>query len=149
MSKWADAGLVNIQVWASQKVGKPAEVTCKQETTKDHLYLSPQLAMYLKDVEVQHDWFADHWVLIARFHPLGNPPLLPLWKYPAPIDWSAVTQEEVSAQLMHLQPNADPTIQYAQLMSSGETAVDKALKRKGKAALPSQAKGRGQQLEVV
>ena len=29
--------------------------------------------MYLKDVEVQHDWFADHSILIARFHPLGKP----------------------------------------------------------------------------
>ena len=108
MSHWADAGWVNVQFWAQQKLGKPVEATCKQKTTKDHLYVSPQLAMYLKDVEVQHDWFADHSILIARFHPLGNPPLLPLWKRPAAIDWSVLTQADVAAQFEPPAPNADP-----------------------------------------
>ena len=149
MSQWADAGWVNVQVWAQQKLGKAIEVTCKQKTTKDHLYVSPQLAMYLKDVEVQHDWFADHSILIARFHPLGNPPLLPLWKHPTAIDWSAVTQAEVDAQFTLPASHDDPTVQYANLMQQVETAVDRALRTKGKGAMPSNMRGRGQQLEVV
>jgi hypothetical protein len=105
--------------------------------------------MYLKDVEVQHDWFADHSILIARFHPLGNPPLLPLWKHPAAIDWSMLTQAEVAAQFEIPAPDADPTNQYANLMRQAEQAVDKALRVKGKGPLPNNMRGRGQQLEVV
>lgn len=149
MTQWADAGWVNVQSWACQKLGKAIQVTCKQKTTKDHLYVSPQLAMYLKDVEVQHDWFADHSILIARFYPLGSPPLLPLWKHPAAIDWNAVDKTEVEAKFEPPPGEADPTLHYAALMQKVESAVDQARKAKGKGALPKSMRGRGQQLEVV
>ena len=126
MSQWADAGWVNVQVWAQQKLGKAIEVTCKQKTAKDHLYVSPQLAMYLKDVEVQHDWFADHSILIARFHPLGNPPLLPLWKHPQPLTGQQSPRLKLTHSFTLPAGHDDPTVQYANLMQQVETAVDRA-----------------------
>ena len=81
MQEWADAGWINVQTWAAQALGKPIAATCKQKTTVDHLYISFELAMYLKDVFVEQDWFPDHAVLRAlraTFQALDAPPLLPL-----------------------------------------------------------------------
>ena len=60
MQQLKEAGWVNVQQWAMEKLNKPIQVTCKNKSTKDHIYVSPELAMYLKDCEVQHDWFPDH-----------------------------------------------------------------------------------------
>ena len=59
MQAWADEGWVNVQTRALHKLGKPIQTTCKFKSTIDHLYVSPQLVMYLRDVEV-NDLFADH-----------------------------------------------------------------------------------------
>ena len=148
MQLWVDAGWVNVQQWAFQKLGKEIEPTCKLRSTIDHLYVSPQLAMYLKDVEVQHDWFADHSVLIARFHPLGAPPLLPLWRKPTAIPCAEVQASQVETNLQLPPKHEDPTKMYTDLMQSIEQAVDASLAQTGKPALPTAAKGRATTLEI-
>ena len=149
MQLWADAGWVNVQTWAQQTLGKAIQPTCKLKSTIDHLYVSPQLALYLKDVEVQHDWFADHSVLIAKFHPLGAPPLVPLWKKPAAIPWKEVTATQVEANFQTPTDEPDPTKAYAALMHQVEKAVDQSLAQQNKVALPKAAKGRASTLEVT
>ena len=148
MEKWIDAGWVNVQQWALQTLGRSVEFTCKQKTTIDHLYVSPQLAMYLKDVEVIHDLFADHSVVAAKFHSLGTPPMLPMWRKPAPIDWSHVDASAVAAKLQVPDYCSDHTEYYSTLCSQVEEAVDQAIRSKGKQPLPTQARGRGKTLEV-
>ncbi|CAL1144770.1 unnamed protein product, partial [Cladocopium goreaui] len=58
-------------------------------------------------------------------------------------------QAEVDAQFTLPAGHDDPTVQYANLMQQVETAVDRALRTKGKGAMPNNMRGRGQQLEVV
>ena len=148
MEKLADAGWINVQSWAFQKLGKPIQATCKLKTTIDHLYVSPQLAMYLRDVEVQQDWFADHAVLIARFRPLGEPPMLPMWRKPSPIDWTMVPQEMCDQFFQQPAEEHDSTKYYAELWTSVEQAADQTMQAKHKCHLSQTAKGRGHTLEV-
>ena len=60
MQLWQDLGWVNAQQWASQVLGKQIQPTCKGVTVKDHVYLSPELAMYLEYVVVDPTLFKDH-----------------------------------------------------------------------------------------
>ena len=90
MQMLSDLGWVNVQSWAQDKLGKPIQPTCKGVNTKDHIYLSPELALYLRDVHVDDTWFPDHAVLWATFDSLGSPPMMPLWKIPKSLEWSKI-----------------------------------------------------------
>ena len=147
MLAWKEAGWVNVQQWALERLGKPIEVTCKNKTTKDHIYVSPELAQYLKDVEVQQDWFPDHAVLIAKFHPLGKPPQLPIWRQPKPMPWDDIPLEAIQYEYQKPESQQDLTASYAQVCTNVEAAAALALTAKHK-ALPDACKGRAKTTEV-
>ena len=94
VNRWIDKGWINAQQWAEQKLGKPISPTCHGKTTKDHLYFSPELALYLKDVHVDPTYFADHACLWAEFRDLGKPPLIPMWRQPAKLEWTLISKSE-------------------------------------------------------
>eukprot|EP00435_Cladocopium_sp_Y103_P012744 s1175_g3.t1 len=147
MLQWKEAGWVNVQQWALENLNKPIAFTCKNKTTKDHLYVSPELAKYLKDVEVQHDWFPDHSVLIATFHPLGKPPKLPIWRQPKPLPWSDVDAKDVEEAFVMPSDNQDPNAAYRSVCDEVEQAVSHALQVKD-GHMPDCCKGRAATLEV-
>eukprot|EP00435_Cladocopium_sp_Y103_P045918 s870_g13.t1 len=146
MQYWQSLGWVNAQQWASQRLGKPIEPTCKGVTVKDHVYLSPELAMYLEDVAVVPTIFKDHAVLSVALSSLGAPPLLPLWKQPAPIDWKSIPDIlEVSIEAA---TEGDPDQQYRHVMSQLELAVGDQLRQQSKPALLPRQRGRAATTEV-
>ena len=146
MQAWADAGW--IQCWAQQTLGKPIAATCKHKTTVDHLYVSPELAMYLKDVFVEHDWFPDHAILRATFNSLEAPPLLPLWRKPQPLDWENITTAKVAQHYSTAQQQDDTTKQYQALWQAVEQAHQH-IHSSNNSPMPSATKGRAATLEVT
>ena len=147
MQEWCDMGWVNVQAWAAQKLDKPIANTCRNLTVKDHLFVSPELAVYLKDVFVEEDWFADHAVLRAVFHDIGRPPSFPVWRQPSPIDWTTIpTLQEQPSSLNIFE---DMTEWYADLAKRFEDRIDKTLRTHDKPELPTHQKGRGNTLEVT
>ena len=147
MQEWCDMGWVNVQVWAAQKLNKPIVNTCRNNSVKDHLFVSPELAVYLKDVYVEEEWFADHAVLRAVFHDLGKPPSCPVWRQPSPIDWKNVPplpEMETNKQAIE-----DMNEWYADIAHRFEERIDSTLKAHSKPGLLSSQKGRGQTLEVT
>ena len=170
MTKWADEGWVNIQVWATQKFGTPITPTCHGKTVKDHVFVSPELAMYLKTVQVDNTFFADHACLWATFHDLGSPPMIPFWKQPSKIQWEKIAQskttqmakdEHALAGLEALSPTPavcvnsrgqsesdDKTEEYANIARLFEEVVDNQLRDLDLEPLQNHQKGRGQTREV-
>ena len=144
MQEWATQGWVNIQKWAYDTHGQEIQPTCKQKTTKDHVFVSPELARYLKAVHIDNTIFSDHAVLWASFDSFGKPPLIPRWHQPSAIPWQDVPVN-LEAQPCHLQGTASQ--RYASLCKQFETHVHHGLEAQGK-RLPSQCKGRGQVFEV-
>eukprot|EP00435_Cladocopium_sp_Y103_P013896 s4170_g3.t1 len=147
MRYWTDQGWINAQVWAEQKLGIPIRPTCKKTTTKDHLYLSPELAMYLQDVVVSDSYFKDHAVLAVKLSSLGAPPLMPLWRMPRPIKW-----DEVPTMPDKEFPPLDtscPSQAYANMLVTFETEVSQVLLTTHKPTLLQAQKGRGQTREVT
>lgn len=94
MRTWANLGWINVQTWASEKFGTAIVPTCHGKTVKDHLFVSPELAMYLKSVHVDSSFFADHACLWAKFEDFSKPPLIPMWKKPSKLPWEQIHQPD-------------------------------------------------------
>lgn len=123
-AKLQAAGWVEVQDHVASRTGRPVENTCKGVTRKDFLWLSPELALGLLELTVDHEVFADHAVLVARFaggslHLERFP-----WPCPKPVPWSRVP-ELCAAVDFH--ESLDPTAQYAQLWKAKETSAAHAL----------------------
>ena len=148
MRHWEQQGWVNVQQWAHQKLGTPIRPTCKNKTTKDHLYVSPELAVYLESIIVDDTYFKDHAILAARFGNLGSPPKLPLWRMPKPIDWNEVPTLPDLEKAPQEAGTADTSAAYAEIMQQFEGEVNTMLVHKDKKPLNKQQLGRGQTREV-
>ena len=122
--------------------GAPIQLTCKQATRKDFLWISPELARGFLDLHIHHDVFADHSVLLATF--VGGSSHLErfVWPCPKPVSWAQA--QPLSAEVDFCSP-LDPTEQYAQLWSQKEAVAQ--------ASLPhlwhSSMQGRGQQTKPL
>ena len=145
MVEWANSGWINIQKWAFDVLGKAIQNTCHGTTTKDHVFVSPELAMYLHDVATDDSWFSDHALLWATFDPFGHPPLLPLWRQVKPLPWDECQQRTMRTAPTPL--TGSPADQYQQLRNQMEEDVVADLAKKGRMC-PSQCLGRAKTREV-
>jgi len=133
-------GWIEVQDLYRSKTGADIQMTCKQATRKDFLWLSPDLAMGFQSLVIDQTVFADHAVLVASFAGgVAHMERFP-WPCPKPIPW---TQTTALVSPVDFDAPADPTQQYALLWSSKESLAQQSL---GPAWMP-QMKGRGQQLK--
>ena len=80
----AQAGFRDIQDIALERWGQPIQLTCKGKSRPDFMYVSPELADLLTEVEVIHDVWPDHAILCGRFRTLCNAPSMWVWPTPEP-----------------------------------------------------------------
>lgn len=160
MTQLLDLGWVDIQQWALSKLNKPIQCTSKGVTTVDHLFVSPELACYLKDVHVDSTFFADHSILHAEFESIGQPPMIPLWKQPLPIDWSKVKllPEEQQNENISCVENSltndffdeeNNTSRYHRICKELEQVADQSLLKNNHGPLLKKQKGRASVTEVT
>ena len=97
--EWCQHGFREIQAVAAARWGWQVQSTCKHATQKDHLWVSPELASMLCEVQVQHDVFADHAVLAGTF--LGGQAMLSrfCWRMPQP-----ALEPKAKVQPLSMQP---------------------------------------------
>ncbi|CAE7393753.1 Pol [Symbiodinium sp. CCMP2592] len=81
-SVWADNGFAEVQDLWHQRTGSLPQVTCKNSTRKDYVWISAELQPLLQRVEVDPTWFCDHSLLSATFTAEGLQQPLPLWRMP-------------------------------------------------------------------
>ena len=91
--------------------GQPPQLTCKQATRKDFLWLSPELVDAFLDLEVANDRFPDHAVLRARFRLPDGFSVRYLWPLPCGVPWNQV--EDLPEPMDF--GTQDPTQVYQQL----------------------------------
>eukprot|EP00438_Fugacium_kawagutii_P015309 Skav221898 [mRNA] locus=scaffold1395:773311:777817:+ [translate_table: standard] len=150
MQYWADKGWVNVQKWAWDHHGIEPKATCKGSTIPDHLFLSPELAVYLRTVDVQDDWFEDRAVLVAHLADVGKPPMLPLWRMPHSIPWEEVTcipSQPTLHEQQHSHPEEQPHMCYQHIWQRAEARVSRALQQGGQ-RLHKSCQGRATTYEV-
>jgi hypothetical protein len=133
------AGWVEVQDLYHARTGASVQMTCKGATRKDHVWLSPELALAFLDFTMDFETFPDHAVLVAQFRGGKHQLERFVWPCPKPVPWQKVP--ESVAPLDFAFP-VDPTQQYAALWQQRETVASGALVD---AWLPNM-KGRGQQV---
>ena len=161
MQKWLNQGWINAQQWANEKFQQDIAKTCKGVSTKDHIFLSPELAMYLQRVCVDDTYFKDHVCLWTQFTDLGKPPMLPLWKQPLPIEWKKIVKDDKQKHLdaekfvpeeqdlpESTMQEENLTTQYAAIGQELEQFADRCLCHMGQSKLNKNQQGRCQTLEV-
>ena len=132
-------GFVEIQDIRSSRQGIAPEVTCKNRTRKDFVFVSAELLALFVDAQVDPTYWADHSVVSARFR-------LPdayvhRFTRRAPLRRtkpSGLQLPQVSAQV-----GADPTTTMSNICSAFEDAWSLAERQSGRPPLSSAERGRG------
>ena len=140
VAKLRAAGWVEAQDLFLLRTGAPIQKTCKGATRKDHLWLSPELALAFADLSMDFETFADHAVMVARFRGGSCHAERFVWPCPQPVPWSQVPSVDLAVDFSY---PADPSAQYATLWQQREHSAQVALQDHWVPAM----KGRGQQTE--
>lgn len=148
VSYWESQGWVEAQKLAQQKWHIVPQPTCKHTTIKDFLFLSPELAS--KVLEVNLDWslFPDHAVLSATLADLGPPEAIPIWRKPASINWDQVGTL-VDKEFAQPNPSWSQEQKYSHVFQQLEQTATETLQGKGHPGLTARQKGRAQTQEVT
>ena len=119
---WRSHGFQEIQELAWQRWNQPVRPTCKGKSVKDHVWVSPELALKLQSVHTDDTFFADHALVYGTFADLGRPEPVPIWIKPKPIPWEGINKESVAKQ-----PVPDGLASYAQVFAALEDVAHAAL----------------------
>ena len=81
------AGFRDIQELARDHWGQPVRMTSKQRTLRDYCFLSPEMQVLLKDVQIIDDIWPDHAVLQATFSVDAASRRSTVWRQPQAFPW--------------------------------------------------------------
>ena len=137
-----DLGFREAQDLAALRWGQSAERTGRGRRRIDQLWLSPELQQILVGVEVQHDMWADHAPVVAKFASVGGTSF-PYWRMPQPFPWPASWTCDVS-----FHSGSDLTVEYARLWAQIEQNAVTWNAHHGITCTRAQ-QGRGQTLHTV
>ncbi len=87
---WEQHGWQEIQMHLHETELRPIQSTCKNATTRDYVWLSPELLQHLDGVEVVDHIFPDHSVVCAHLKPFFKPETVHLWRKPKGFDWTSM-----------------------------------------------------------
>ena len=135
------AGFRDIQEVALERWGHEIQFTCKGRTRRDFLFLSPEMQELLTGLEVVHDVWPDHSMLVGSFkHPRCCPPLW-VWPMPEQMTWPKQFAEQICwpAQV------EDMSAAYAQLWEAIETSAT----MNSPIAIPKRACGRASRTQPI
>ena len=142
---WRSLGWKEIQILDNQITGRPISKTCKNKTTKDFVWISPELQPFFKGVETA-EVYMDHTVLCAHFRPFGAPTKMPVWRKPSEIDWTKINTPIPSYDFTLEVENCDLHIQ--KISEEFEHRVDKVLQKQNQ-NLHHRQKGRSQTRDTI
>eukprot|EP00438_Fugacium_kawagutii_P014883 Skav218191 [mRNA] locus=scaffold4385:54376:81512:+ [translate_table: standard] len=131
-------GWAEIQEYGKAKWGREIQPTCRNSTTVDQLWLSPELLPLLEDITVDPTVFADHATVHGTFASFGRPQPFYVWPRPHKLDWETINLHDFSPPNTDMNEQKDLPSIFADL----EDRVDTSLRIRGKPGLLRQQKGR-------
>ena len=111
---WAQLGWKEAQQLAHELYGTPVQFTCKSKSTKDFLWMSPELCQYFERCIVDDSVFKDHAIVCAQFRPFNKPESIPVWRIPKPLPWPDLGQLPHKDFRLDVTSDVDPCLQIAQ-----------------------------------
>lgn len=144
---WRHYGWVEAQCLAKDLWGRHIEATCKNASTVDLMWLSPEAAMLCVQVGTM-DVFADHLTVYADFHLPLRAMTITRWPLPSIIDWTQVDmdrwQHTCAADHGPRFAGGDPDAFLAQWAHHWESTLHGAIQDQPDGRLPSRCAGRAQ-----
>ena len=89
---WESLGWKEVQVLYEECHGVPIRHTCKMTTTKDFIWISPELQPFLESVDIVNHIFPDHGAVCAHFSSFGKAEVVHKRRKPKPIPWDEIKQ---------------------------------------------------------
>jgi hypothetical protein len=132
---WREHGFRELQEIAASRWNQPIATTCKGKSTRDHFWISPELADKLLEAHVCDSFFPDHAVVYGKFADFGPFPI-PVWFKPHAIPWDDIPQDQTWPP-----PNGQ-TQTVPQVFAEMESQVDACLRGQGKPGLLKSQRGR-------
>lgn len=144
---WTRLGWQHAQSYALRAWNQEPCLTCKNATTPDHVWLSPEAVALCRYVEVT-DTFSEHATVTVGLDVAGPSLSVLEWPLPSPIPWDQVDP----AWLATVQPpvwdvGGSCDAQWSQLGSSVELSLDGFVGSQPKRSLQSNQKGRLQRTQ--
>ncbi len=145
---WHQQGWREIQDLAEHFFGKPQQLTYRESTAPDQVWISPELIQYFKTTEC---WslFADHKVLGGSFDIPVAPVQEKVWTLPTAIPWDRVQKKEWQKQehkaQQALTDKDDLHLCYQQFWQRYENSFDGYIDAPGQ-CLPCNMRGRAQRV---
>ena len=144
---WQKLGWQEVQHLHQARFGDPVQKTCKQSTTKDFIWLSPELVQYFRCAEVINHVFPEHGALLAHFHFFGHDTFCQLWRQPKPIPWEDIKGPNENG-CFSLPDNITPDNGCILVANEFENRVHASLLKEGKPGLFYAQRGRCQTLHT-
>ena len=138
---WEKLGWREVQVLQQEKFGDDIAKTCKQTTTKDFIWISPELAQFFDKAEVIHHVYPDHAAIVAHFTSFGDDTHIFQWRQPKPIPWDEC-KNLPSADEFDFPPDATPEDCSRSIAQELEDRVHANLTNQGKVGLLPMQRGR-------
>ena len=146
--EWHAAGWREIQDLLHETSQTPIRPTCKKTTTRDFLWLSPELIPFVQTGGVLEDLFPDHDAVYAVLSLPHSAALSRHWPMALPIDWTQV-QKEAWHDACGAQPSftwsTDTTADFMSWSRRVEDSLSGFVGGQG-GSLPHAQKGRAQTL---
>ncbi|CAL1134630.1 unnamed protein product [Cladocopium goreaui] len=139
--QWEAKGWMEAQAFAQWRWSTPAVATCRKTTVKDYVFLSPEVLPYVQDVQLDWTVFPDHAVIQVHLSDVGRPPLVPMWRKPAQIDWPDKPKQ--MPWETNIAPCEDTDMWYRQIWHDMETYASELNAAQGKPPLTVSQTGRG------
>lgn len=144
---WERLGWREAQSLQQERFGDEIVATCKQSTTKDYLWMSPELVQFFRRAEVVNHVYPDHGALLAHFWFFGHDTFVHLWRQPKPIPW-----EECKGKIAEGQSSfhdlTSPEEKCIAIAQTFEERVHANLVLQDKPGLLPMHKGRSQTMET-
>ena len=125
--EWHDAGWRELQQFLAERYQRPIQPTCKKATTRDFVWLSPELLPYIIDGGILEDWFPDHDPVYALLQLPTNAQCISRWPMPSTLDWTQVQVphwHEHCSQLPRFHWTTDMTGSFRKWSNRVETSLD-------------------------
>ena len=135
-------GWREVQMVAAMEWNLPVQATGRGSRRLDHIWLSPELLPWVRNVSVAHDAWPDHAAVSVEFCQAFGQRTLQMWYRPKPFPWPQ--QWEAQVQFDH---QATPTVAYAKMWQDLEQQAAPIARAHGNLVFRSQC-GRGQVLDT-
>lgn len=145
LEKLKQLGWKEIQLLDFERTKRPISLTCKNTSTKDFVWISPELVPFFVKAETC-SVFSDHEVLFATFKPFGKPSKVHHWRKPKPIEWSADSPDIPSENYRQEHTDTDRTMKS--IAKEFEDRVHKQFRETNKPGLLASQRGRSHTTET-